>query len=329
MKQGLLERMANGAILGDGGYVLELEKRGYVQAGPFTPEVCIEHPEAVEQLHLEFIRAGSGVIQALTFYASEDKLATVGLAGKCEEINRAAVRIARKAAQGRDVIVAGGLSTTWVFDADDRSSHERVRALIDRQIELQVEEGVEFFIAETFYHLGEALIALEQLRHTGLPVMATMLAQSVSRDGFTPVECARRLEDAGADIVGLNCLRNPANTLPWMKEIRNAVSCHLGCQPAAYRTPDSEPDFTSLPEFPYAMEGLQLPRAAMAEYAREAQQIGIRYIGCCCGGIASHVREMARALGKDPAQERAWQSDTKPMSAYEYHRQREAFSNPQ
>ena len=78
--QGLLERLAQGPVLGDGGYVLELEKRGYVQAGPFTPEVCIEHPDAVEQLHLEFIRAGVDVIQALTFYASEDKLATVGLA---------------------------------------------------------------------------------------------------------------------------------------------------------------------------------------------------------------------------------------------------------
>lgn len=323
MAQGLLERLAQGTVLGDGGYVLELEKRGYVQAGPFTPEVCIDHPEVVEQLHLEFIRAGADVIQALTFYASEEKLATVGLAGRCEEINRAAVRIARHAAAGRDVLVAGGLSTTWAFDPSDPSSHDRVRGLISRQIELQMDEGVDFFIAETFYYLEEALIAMEQLKDAKLPVMATMLAQPVSRDGHTPVECARRLEGAGADIVGLNCLRNPAHTLPWMEEIRDVVSCHAGCQPAAYRTPDHEADFTALPEFPYAMEGLQLARASMGDYAREAERMGIKYIGSCCGTVASHVREMAKALGKGPAVERSWQSK-KPMSAYEYHRRNEA-----
>jgi betaine-homocysteine S-methyltransferase len=324
MTQGLLERLAEGTVLGDGGYVLELEKRGYVQAGPFTPEVCIEHPEVVEQLHQEFIRAGSDVIQALTFYASEEKLSTVGLGGKCEEINRAAVRIAKHAAEGRNVLVAGGLSTTWAFDPAESSSRDRVRGLIQRQIELQMEEGVDFFIAETFYYLEEALIALEQLREVKLPVMVTMLAQEVSRDGYSPLECARRLDGAGADIVGLNCLRNPAHTLPWMREIRNAVSCYVGCQPAAYRTPDHEADFTALPEFPYAMEGLQLARETMGDYAREARRMGIGYIGSCCGSVASHVREMAKALGKGPAVERTWRSE-KPMSAYEYHRRREAL----
>src|SRR5215217_5597231 len=81
MAKGILERLAEGRVLGDGGYLLELEKRGYVQAGPFTPEVVIEHPDALEQLHREFLRAGVDVLQTMTFYASDDKLATVGLAG--------------------------------------------------------------------------------------------------------------------------------------------------------------------------------------------------------------------------------------------------------
>ena len=92
MARGILERLAEGPVLGDGGYLLELEKRGYVQAGPFTPEVVIEHPDALAQLHREFLRAGAEVLQTMTFYASDDKLATVGLAGKVDEINRTAVR---------------------------------------------------------------------------------------------------------------------------------------------------------------------------------------------------------------------------------------------
>jgi S-methylmethionine-dependent homocysteine/selenocysteine methylase len=223
-----------------------------------------------------------------------------------------------------DVLVAGNLSTTWVYHPGEQSSTDRVRALIDSQIDVQMSEGVDFFIAETFYYLGEALIALERVRKAGLPVMVTMLSQPVSRDGKTPVECARQIADAGADIVGLNCLRNPAHTLPWMQEIRSAVSCALGCQPAAYQTPETEPDFTALAEFPLAMEGLQLPRMTMGEYARQAQQMGIGYIGACCGAVASHVREMAKALGKVSTADRRWQSVGKPMSAYEYHRSRGA-----
>ena len=96
MPKGILERLAEGPVLGDGGYLLELEKRGYVQAGPFTPEVVVEHPEALAQLHREFLRAGAEVLQTMTFYASDDKLATVGMEGTVDEINRNAVRIARR-----------------------------------------------------------------------------------------------------------------------------------------------------------------------------------------------------------------------------------------
>ena len=115
MARGILDRLADGPVLGDGGYLLELEKRGYVQAGPFTPEVVIEHPDALAQLHREFLRAGAEVLQTMTFYASDDKLATVGLAGKVDEINRTAVKVAREVASEGDALVAGNLSLTWAY----------------------------------------------------------------------------------------------------------------------------------------------------------------------------------------------------------------------
>jgi len=77
-KRGILERLAAGPIIGDGGFIFELEKRGYVKAGPWTPEATVEYPEAVKQLHREFLRAGSDVMQAFTYYASEDKLVNRG-----------------------------------------------------------------------------------------------------------------------------------------------------------------------------------------------------------------------------------------------------------
>src|SRR5271169_1161359 len=109
MKKGILERLSEGIVLGDGGYLLELEKRGWVRAGPFTPEVALMRPEALRELHVEFREAGAEVLQALTFYASRDKLATVGLADRLEDLNRAAIRIAKEAAGAR-CLVAGNLS---------------------------------------------------------------------------------------------------------------------------------------------------------------------------------------------------------------------------
>jgi betaine-homocysteine S-methyltransferase len=142
----------------------------------------------------------------------------------------------------------------------------------------------------------------------------------VCYEGFAPAECAKRLVDAGADIVGVNCLRNPEHTLPLVQAMRDAVSTPVAAQPTAYRTPADKPDFTSLPDFPYALDPLQLTREEMAQYALRARKMGINYIGSCCGSVAVHVREMARALEKLPAKERRWKSKTgKPMSAYEYY----------
>jgi betaine-homocysteine S-methyltransferase len=318
----ILQRLAEGPVLGDGGYLLELEKRGYVQAGPFTPEVVIEHPDALAQLHREFLRAGAEVLQTMTFYASDDKLATVGMQGRVDDINRNAVQIARGVASEGDALVAGNLSLTWAYDPDDAASADHVRALFDRQLRDQLDAGgVDFWIGETFSFLGEALLFVERARETGLPVMATMCFEQPeprSYEGDTPGDCARRLADAGADIVGVNCLNGPDQQLPIALEMRAAVSCFVAAQPVAYRTTAGQPDFTATGNFPYRLDPLQLSRHEMAEFARRALDGGLNYIGSCCGSVQAHVRAMAKVIGKLPSTEREWRSSAKIMSAYEY-----------
>src|SRR4029453_17726901 len=91
MRRNILDLLKEGIVLGDGGYLIELERRGYVDSGSkrekggtgrgsgqFTPEVAIEHPDALRQLHLEFLRAGSQVLQALTFFGTREKLKRAG-----------------------------------------------------------------------------------------------------------------------------------------------------------------------------------------------------------------------------------------------------------
>lgn len=326
MGKGLLERLAEGPVLGDGGYLLELEKRGYVQAGPFTPEVVIEHPSALAELHREFLRAGAEVLQTMTFYASDDKLATVGLEGRVDEINRAAVAIARDVASEGGALVAGNLSLTWAYDPGEPASADHVRGLFDRQLEDQLAAGPpDFWIGETFSYLGEALLFVERAKRTGLPVMVTMSFERLPAtvyEGGSPGEAARRLADAGADVVGVNCLNGPAQQLPIAAAMVEAIggAVPVAAQPVAYATSDEQPDFTAGPAFPYALTPLTLARGDLARFAEEARDAGVRYIGSCCGSVAEHVRAMAKVLGKLPEQERMWRSASgRAMSAYEYY----------
>src|SRR5215212_1650562 len=91
---GLLERLDAGPVICAEGYLFEFERRGYLQAGAFVPEVVLEHPQLVAQLHREFVHAGSDVVEAFTYYAHREKLRVIGKEHLLEEMNRQALRIA-------------------------------------------------------------------------------------------------------------------------------------------------------------------------------------------------------------------------------------------
>jgi betaine-homocysteine S-methyltransferase len=300
-KKGILDRLREGIVLGDGGYILELERRGYVQAGPYTPEVAVEHPEALGQLHREFLRAGADVLQALTFYASKEKLGTAGYADQVEAINRAAVHIANEVA-GDSALVAGTLCLTWMYDPKDSASRAVVRRLFDEQIAVQAAEGVDFFIGETFTFLEEARQCLHAIKAAGYPAMITFTVRDTeTAEGVPLAEATRILAGEGADILGANCGRDPERMLPIVELVRKATPGYVAAQPIAFRTRDELPNFTQLREFPLGLDPLTLTRAEMGAYATRARALGVNYIGSCCGSVAHHVRAMAEALGRHPA----------------------------
>jgi betaine-homocysteine S-methyltransferase len=304
----LEQRLAEGVVVGAEGYVFELERRGYVKAGPYVPEVILDAPDALRQLHREFLRAGSDVMVALTYYAHREKLKDVGRAGDLEQLNREAVRIANEIAREGSALVAGNICNTWSYDPNDPvASGLVVRAQYEEQLGWAVEEGVDFVIAETFDHVGEALIALDVCRALGLPAMVTFASvqPEATYDGYDYVEACRILADNGAAIVGLNCSRGPETMLPLLEQIREAVDVAVAAQPVPYRTTAAAPAFESLHAedgrrlFPIELESFQCTRFEMADFARRAREIGVDYIGICCGGGPHHVRAMAEALGRD------------------------------
>jgi len=304
---GLVERLKDGTVLGAEGYVFELERRGYIKAGPYVPEVVLDFPAAVAELHREFLRAGSDVMVALTYYAHREKLRDVGREGDLEAMNRHAVRIAREVAREGGALVAGNICNTWAYDPDDESTRDIVRAQYTEQLSWAVDEGIDFVISETNDYLGEALIGLEVIQSLGLPSMVTMATTQPeqTRDGYDYVEACRILADHGATVVGLNCDRGPAMMLPLIARVREAVDCAVAAQPVPYRTTPQSPTMESLRSdgmkraFPLALEPFGCTRFEMADFAVSARDLGVNYVGICCGAGPHHVRAMAEALGRE------------------------------
>jgi betaine-homocysteine S-methyltransferase len=307
-KQGLLERLEQGPVICAEGYLFECERRGYLQAGAFVPEVVLDHPEVVTELHREFVHAGSDVVEAFTYYGHREKLRIVGKEHLLEELNVRALELARDVADESGALFAGDLSNTNLFTADDES-RRTVRGMFEEQAAWAVDAGVDFIIAETFSYAEEALIALDVVKQTGLPAVVTLALhqEPTTRDGLSPAEACRQLEAAGADVVGLNCIRGPRTMLPQLEAIRSAVSCHVAGLPVPYRTHEEQPTFQSLrdPEFvgqpfPTALDPFVCNRYELAEFGAAALELGVRYLGVCCGAGPHHIRSLAESVGRTP-----------------------------
>ena len=311
--KGLLARLKDGAVICAEGYLFELERRGYLQAGAYVPEVVLEHPELVEQLHREFVHAGSDVVEAFTYYGHRAKLRLIGREKDLEPMNRQALALAKKVARSTGTLLAGNICNTTTYLPDDPATHKASRKMFDEQIGWAVDAGADFIIGETYSHGAEALIALQAIKAAKLPAVITLAIHNkgMTRENWDPVEACKRLEAAGADVVGLNCSRGPRTMLPLLRRIRKAVKCHVAALPVPYRTTPSQPTFQSLrdpachsiPEdrpFPVALDPFTCNRYEIAEFGKEAYALGVHYLGVCCGAGPHHIRALAEALGRHP-----------------------------
>jgi len=323
----LLDRLAQGPVICAEGYLFEFERRGYLQAGAFVPEVVLEHPELVTQLHREFVHAGSDVVEAFTYYAHREKLRLIGKEDALEEINRQALRIAADVAEESGALLAGDVCNTNVYDPSEPASATQVRAMFEEQVGWAVDAGVDFIIGETFSWAQEALIALQVIDQAGLPAVITLAVHRApeTREGWTPEDACRRIEDAGAAVVGLNCIRGPRTMLPLIERVRAACDGHVAALPVPYRTTPDEPSFQSLTDpacdcipgdrpFPTALDPFTCNRYELGEFAKAASELGVTYLGVCCGAAPHHIRSVAEALGRTP-----------PASRYSADMSRHAF----
>ena len=306
-----MQRLAAGPVICAEGYVFELERRGYLQAGAFVPEVLIEHPEVVERLHRDFVHAGSDVVQALTYYVHREKLRVIGREKDLAPMNEMALAIARKVARDTQTLFAGDICNTNIYEPGDKAALRKVARIFEEQVGWAADAGVDYIVAETFSWGGEALMALESIkRFSKVPAVVTfsLHRETRTREGWSAAETCRRLEAAGAEVVGLNCHRGPATMMPLLKTIRKAVRCHVAALPVPYRTTARQPSFMSLSDrccpgvrpFPVGLDPFTCTRGEIADFGADALALGIRYLGICCGAGPHHIRALAESVGRKP-----------------------------
>ncbi|XP_053396835.1 betaine--homocysteine S-methyltransferase 1-like [Mercenaria mercenaria] len=314
--KGLQERLQDGGtIVIAEGYLLEFERRGYLKAGGFVPEVVIEHPNLVRTLHEEFVHAGSDVVEAFTYYGNREKLRSIGREDDLEKLNKTALRIAREVADETGTLMAGNICVTGVFSAEDKDSHETTRNMFIEQVKWAVEGGCDFIIAETFGYLGEAMLALEVIKEhaKGIPAVVTLTAfvPDVTLDKVPFPDACRMLELAGAAAVGLNCTRGPNTMLPLLREIRKVCQGPIAALPVPMNTTDKCRTMYSLKDpqtgelmYPENINGFICNRKEVRRFAKEAKEIGVQYIGLCCGDAANLLREIAEEYDRTPPSSR-------------------------
>jgi|TARA_A100001035_G_scaffold245807_1_gene214361 betaine-homocysteine S-methyltransferase len=316
MTKDLITRLNEGPVLFAEGYLFAMERRGYLSAGAFVPEVVLEHPEVVSQLHREFIRAGSDIVQAFTYYGHREKLRLIGKEELLEPLQKNALQIAKDAREefkDLDLLVCGDVANTNIYDPNDKKSHSECQKMYEEQVAWAKEAGVDFIVAETINWTEEMKIALKAIKEVGLIAVTNFSIKKgdKTREGHTPGEACKMMEDLGADVVGLNCYRGPKMTMKLLPEIRKKVSCHVAALPVPYRTTEEQPGFLNQTDhgcdcipggnaFPVALDNFYCNRFEMAEFAKDCEKQKINLIGICCGAEPHHVREMAVALGRKP-----------------------------
>ena len=320
MKRDLTSRLDTDGVVCAEGYLFEMERRGYLTAGEYVPEVALEHPEVLANLHRDFQHAGSDVIQAFTYNAHREKMRIIEKEHLLEPLNKAALKIAREVAgeaagDQEPNLVAGNISNTNIWQPDDRKSQRQVRQMFEEMVGWSSEEGVDFIIGETFYFAEEAFCALDVIKTAGLSAVITIapMGENIMRDNWAIVDTCKELEQRGADVVGMNCFRGPATMMPYLASIREAVGCHVAALPVPYRTTPEQPTFFNLDDnngcsvvsphnrtFPTALDPLYCNRYEIRRFAEEAWKMNIRYLGVCCGAAPMHIREVAEAMGRKP-----------------------------
>jgi 5-methyltetrahydrofolate--homocysteine methyltransferase len=280
----LEELLARAPLVTDGALGTQLQARG-LEAGECPDAWNLSHPERVEEVARAYVEAGSDIILTNTFRANRLALAGYGLADKTDEINRAGVELARRAAAGRAKVFASlGPSGKMLVMGD--VSEEELSAAFGEQVRAVAKAGADGITIETMLDLAEAKLAVAAAREVDLPVVASMVFDSgKDKDrtitGVTPEQAARELTAQGADVIGANCGLGIASYVPTCRRLRAATDRPIWIKPNA-----------GLPEMVQGRVVYKTTPEEFASYVPALLDAGASFVGGCCGTGPEFVRVM-------------------------------------
>lgn len=277
-----------GVLVADGGMGTSLFELGLRPGG--TPEVWnVERPDLIASVHRGFVEAGADIILTNTFGGTRARLDLDGQGDRVEELNRAAVAVARAVAdeEDRDVIVAGSVGPTGaLFEPFGELTHHSAVELFTEQVDALASAGADVIWIETMSSTEELAGAVEAASQTGLPVVTTMSFDTHGKTmmGVAPCDLAAWWGEAAitATAVGANCGVGPADVVRAAAEIHEA-------------SPEQVVVAKANCGVPQMIEGtLWYPTASesMSDYARLALDAGARIVGACCGSVPAHIAQI-------------------------------------
>ncbi|WP_068785090.1 bifunctional homocysteine S-methyltransferase/methylenetetrahydrofolate reductase [Paenibacillus phocaensis] len=285
MKPDLRTTWEREIIVGDGAMGTYLYQLGF-PVGISYEEFNLLRPDVIGDIHRRYLDAGARLLETNTFSANYYKLSKFGLEAKVEDINRAAVRIAKQAAGDR-AFVAGAVGSIRGGKRANVTTQE-LGIYFEQQIAAMLAEGVDALLFETFYDLEEMRIALERGRKlTDIPVICQFAVDQIGRtlDGFTIPEAFGILLQEGADVLGFNCHSGPKGIMGVMDGVGGPLDVPMSVFPNAGLADyvDGEYVYGATPEY-------------FGECAPSFADLGARLIGGCCGTTPEHIAAMAGAL---------------------------------
>ncbi|MBU0550810.1 bifunctional homocysteine S-methyltransferase/methylenetetrahydrofolate reductase [Myxococcota bacterium] len=280
-----LDAVAAGGLLFDGAMGSLLYERGVFLNHCFE-EINLSQPDLIRQIHADYLQAGARVLTTNTFGASTPRLAAHGLAEQMEAINTAGVRLAQEIAGGR-AYVAGSVGPTGI-GLDTLTRPEGLEAIdaLEAQLMVLLKLDVDVILFETFGVLQELELITRRARaHTTKPLIALykFKPSGLGAEGQTPRQVAKRLIEAGADVIGANCGGGPDlmfDVAPKMVGLGAPVLAQGNAgRPSSV---EERTIYVANPEY-------------FGVFARRLLKAGVAAVGGCCGTRPEHIRRMANA----------------------------------
>jgi len=277
----IIEYIKDNILVFDGAMGTMMQKKG-LQTGDLPEILSITNPEMILEIHKEYVAAGSDVVSANTFQASEYKLKDCGYT--VEEIVSAGVHLAKKSGAKYVALDIGPCGQ--LLEPLGPVSFDEAYQLFKRQMMIGETSGADVIIIETMSDIYETKAAILAAReNTSLPVIACLTYQQDGRTftGTDPVTGTLTLQSLGVDALGVNCSMGPKELLPIVEKILKYSRLPVIVQANA-----------GLPQIIDGETVYGISPVEYAGYVSRMLEAGVRIIGGCCGTTPDFIREIRK-----------------------------------